>query len=104
MIGRIIGTGITGFIGIVLIVLGWLIWKKEKINLLHDYHIDKVSSENKTAFCKLSGIGIFVIGISLLITAAILGMTDSVLSFLSFAIGFIAGISMLIIAGIKYNH
>ena len=43
MIGRIIGIGTTGLVGIVLIVLGWLIWKKEKISLLRDYHIDKVS-------------------------------------------------------------
>ena len=104
MIGRIIGIGITGLVGVVLIVLGWLIWKKEKITLLHDYHVDKVSQENKPAFCKLSGIGVFIMGISLLITTVILGITDSTLSFISFAVGFIAGISMLIIAGQKYNR
>lgn len=104
MIGKIIGIGITGLVGVVLIVLGWLIWKKEKITLLHDYHVDKVSQENKPTFCKLSGIGVFIMGISLLITTVILGITDSTLSFISFAVGFIAGISMLIIAGQKYNR
>ena len=104
MIGRIIGIVVTGIIGSMLIILGCLIWKKQKITLLHDYHVDKVSSENRGAFCELSGIGILVIGISLVITAVLLGFTDSAASFICFAAGFIAGLSMLIIAGMKYNR
>ena len=49
MISRIIGVVITGAIGILITVLGGLIWKKEKITILHDYHVDKVSVENKAA-------------------------------------------------------
>ena len=80
MVDRIIGVLVTGGVGVFITVFGWLIWKKEMISLMHDYHIDKVSAENKTAFCKLAGIGLTVIGIGLLITAAILGITDSAYS------------------------
>ena len=99
----IVGLIITSVVGIVLVVMGYLIWKKEKISLLHDYHYDKVSQEDKKAFCTLSGIGVLSIGISLLITAVILGVTNSALSFIAFAVGFGLGLTLLIFAGNKYN-
>ena len=104
MIGKIIGAVITGAIGILLIVLGCLLWKKEMITILHSYHTDKVAPENKKAFCKLSGIGLIVIGSGLLLTSAILGITDSAYSFVCFAVCFAAGLFLLISAGMKYNR
>ena len=104
MTGKIMGSGITGLVGVIIIIMGWLVWKKEKINLFHDYHINKVSPENKADFCKQSGIGLIVIGVSLLITALILALTDSALSFICFAAGFIVGLTALITAGMKYNR
>ena len=110
MIGKIIGVLITGGVGTIIAVMGWLIWKKEKLSLMHDYHVNKVSAENKTAFCRLSGIGLIagigliVIGIGLLISAVILFVTDSAYSFLCFAVFFVVGLAMLISAGAKYNR
>ena len=95
---------ITGSLSIIFLVIGYLIWRKEKISLLHDYHYHKVSQENKTAFCALSGAGVMTIGLGLLLTAIILGITDSAWSFLAFAVGFAAGLWLLIHAGRKYNH
>lgn len=99
-----IGSIILGLIGIVFIVLGYMVWKKEKISLLHDYHYDKVSAADKKAFCTISGIGVVLVGIGLLITAIIIGITNSMWSFFAFAIGFVIGLIMLIYAGIRYNH
>lgn len=104
MIGEIIGVLIFAVVGITISILGWLIWKKQKITLMHDYHVDKVSEENKAAFCKLSGIGLVLIGIGLLISAAILWFTSSPYSFFCFAACFVAGLVLLITAGIKYNR
>lgn len=94
---------IVGIVGIVFVTLGYLIWKKEKITLLHDYHYDKVLEEDKKAFCTLSGVGVFLIGCGLFITAVIIGITDSAWSFVAFGIGFVVGLAFLIFAGIKYN-
>ncbi len=94
---------ILGIIGIVFIVVGIMLWKKEKITLLHDYHYNKVSEKDKKAFCKLSGIGIASVGIGIVATAVIIGITDSPLSFIAFAVGFAVGIAFEIYAGIKYN-
>lgn len=99
-----IGSIIIGIVGIMFIVIGWLIWKKEKITLLHDYHYDKVSEDDKKPFCTLSGIGVFLIGIGMLVTAIIMGITESLWSFIAFAAGFAAGIIMLIYAGRRYNR
>ena len=98
-----IGTIIVSLIGIICIILGYLMWKKEKISLLHSYHYDKVSEEDKKAFCTISGIGILFIGIGLLVTGIIIGITDSALSFIAFAVGFVVGLVMLIYAGARYN-
>jgi len=104
MIEKIIGTIIVCVIGIICTILGYLIWKKEKISILHSYHYDKVSEEDKKAFCTLSGIGIILIGLGLLTTGVIIGIADSALSFIAFAIGFVVGLIMLIYAGVKYNR
>ena len=94
----------TGVLALIFIYLGWLIWKKEKITLLHSYHYDKVSPSNKKLFCKISGWGVLLIGIGLLVTAIMIGITDSALSFIAFALGFVVGLVLLIYAGVKYNH
>ena len=90
-------------IGTVCAVLGLLLWKKEKIGLLHDYHYAAVTEENKKDFCRLSGQGVLCIGIGLLVTAVLLAVTGRAASFLAFAAGFAAGLGLLIYAGKKYN-
>lgn len=104
MAARLIGAGLSGSIGLLMIVLGLLLWKKQRVSILHEYHADKVSQEDLKAFCTLSGIGLLVTGISLVITAVLLGITDSPASFLCFAVGLIAGLALLITAGVKYNR
>lgn len=98
------GAIITGIVGIMFVVIGCLIWKKEKITLLHDYHYEKVSEDDKKSFCALSGIGVFLIGIGMLVTAIIMGITESMWSFTAFASGFVSGIIMLVYAGRRYNR
>lgn len=98
------GSILVGLVGFVLIILGYMVWKKEKISLFHDYHYDKVSEEDKKAFCTISGIGVVLIGIGLFITSIIIGITDSMWSFIPFVIGFVAGLIMLIYSCIKYNR
>lgn len=99
----ILGSVIMGLVGLACAVLGLLIWKKEKITLLHDYHYDKVSEENQPAFCRLSGLGVLFIGTGILLSAVTLPITDSLWSFLPFGTGFVLGLGFLLHAGNKYN-
>lgn len=98
------GAIIEGIVGIILVVLGYLLWVKKKISLLHDYHYDKVAEEDKDTFCTISGMGIFIIGLGFLVTAVIIGITNSPWSFIVMAVGFVVGLVFLIYAGLKYNR
>ncbi len=98
------GSIVLGMIGIVFVILGYLIWKKEKISFLHGYHYDKVSENDRADFCMLSGIGVISIGAGILLTAVIIGITDSVWSFAALAVGFTVGLALLIYAGNTYNR
>ena len=100
----IVGVIVLCAVGIALAVIGLLIWKKEMISLLHSYHYDKVSKKNKKAFCTLSGIGLLLLGSSLLICAVFFAVTESVLSFTAVALGLAAGLSLLVIAVKRYNQ
>ncbi len=91
-------------ISVIFLAVGFLIWKRERISLLHDYHRNHVSPENKKAFCALSGIGVIMIGLGILLTAVILAFTDSAWSFIAFAAGFLSGIFFLMHAVKKYNQ
>lgn len=99
-----IGSIILGLVAVVLIVMGYQVWKNEKITLFHDYHYDKVAEEDKKAFCTISGIGIFIVGMGMLISAVLVGIIDSMWSSIPFAAGFVFGLIMVIYAGIKYNR
>ena len=98
----VVGVIITVIVGVLLIVLGYLVWKKEKISLLHDYHYNNVSEEDKRAFCTLSGIGLLIMGAGILIAAVLLGVTGSVLSFIAVGVGLAVGMALLIRAA-RYN-
>ena len=91
-------------IGVMLIKLGLSIWKKQKIQLINEYHYEKVSEKDKPIFCKFSGIGLFIIGIGILISGISVFFTDSLLSFVPLGIGLVLGISLLIWTVIKYNY
>ena len=100
MIGEIIVIGV----GVIFMILGYLVWKREKINILHSYHYRNVSPGNKKVFCKMTGEGLILIGSGLLITGIVIFKTHSMYGFVAFAVGLIAGITLLINAGSKYNN
>ncbi len=99
-----LATIIVALIGMVFVVLGYLLGKEQRISLLHDYHYDKVAEEDKKAFCAISGLGIGIIGIGMIITGVLLAITESPWCFVAFAIGFLLGLGMLIGAGLRYNR
>ena len=91
-------------IGVVFIKLSLDIWKKQKIQLINEYHYEKVSEKNKPIFCRFIGIGIFIIGVGIILSGLSIFFTDSILSFMPMGVGLIIGISLLMWTVIKYNH
>ena len=95
---------IFGLLGLLFLVIGWMIWKKERMDLLHDYHRKHVSEEDKKRFCALCGMGVCVIGIGMLLTAVLFAVTGKLWSLFAFVGGFLVGIVMLIWTIGKYNR
>lgn len=100
---QIIGILIVGLVSLAFLIFGFLIWTKEKMNLIHEYHCDKVSEKNKKAFCTMFGKGVVLIGIGLTATTVALAITESVLSFIPFAVAFVIGFVVLVKSIKKYN-
>ncbi len=91
-------------LGLVFIGLGWQIWKKQRTDLIISYHCDKVSEENKQAYCTLAGSGLLVMGIGFLLSGIVGVFVRSFLTFVPTIIGLIFGIALLILAILKFNH
>ena len=39
-------------IGLTCLVLGWIIWKKQKVSLIHEYHWKKLNKEKIPAYTR----------------------------------------------------
>ena len=100
----IITSALLIILGVVFVWLGLAIWKKQKMELIIRYHCDRVSEENKPAYCTIAGIGVFVTGIGFALSGICIALMQSALVFIPMAAGLTAGIVLLILAGIRYNH
>ena len=100
MIAEII---VMGSIGALLIVLGLIVWKKQKISLVHDYHHRHVKKQDVGAYTRLIGIGLIVIGSGIGVTEAVNLATNSGWGWIAFGVGFVAGIVFMSKAQRKYN-
>lgn len=95
---------ILDIVGLALVVLGFLVWKKQMISLFHSYHVNKVCEKDKSVFCKVSGIGLLIIGTGTIISGILVGITYEMSGLICFAVGFIIGLIMLVYSGIRYNR
>lgn len=84
--------------------LGFLLWKRERIDIIHDYHVKKVKERDKKAYTMIMGKAMTVIAIGLVVSRIIGVMTDSAKSGIPFGAAFILGLCMMLYAQIKYNH
>ena len=98
----IVGFIIELAIGLLCIILGLLIWKKQKVSLLHDDHHKNVKEEDVPAYTRLVGIGLLLIGAGVCVTG-LLNLIKSALWWVSMAAGFVAGLILMSIGQKKYN-
>ena len=95
---------IYSLVGIILIVLGLITWKKQKISILHEYHYKNVKPEDIPAYTKAMGIGEIVIGAGLCLTAVcMLFSSNEVLVYAPVAASVVIGFLVMNKAQMKYN-
>ncbi len=90
-------------IGLLFLFLGWLIWKKEQITLIHSYHYTKVSEEDKTNYTEEMGKSMIYIGIGSLLAGIIDFITKTGYGWLFFTMFFILGSIKMFKAQKRYN-
>ena len=91
-------------LGLLFVWLGWQIWKKQKMDLIIQYHCDKVTEADKRAYCTLSGIGVLIIGIGFLLSGISSPFIRSVVVFVPMTVGLVSGLALLASASMKYNR
>ena len=92
-----------GAVGILLIVIGLLVWKKQKVTLLHDYHWKNVRKKDLPAYCRLIGLGLVVMGAGAVLCGLVDILTGTQKGLWCFALGMAAGMILMGKAQKQYN-
>lgn len=98
----IVGVITEAAVGLLCIILGLLIWKKQKISILHDYHYKNVAEEDIPAYAKTMGIGLIIVGGGICL-GGLVNLFESVLWWIPMLIGFVVGIAVMGKGQKKYN-
>ena len=91
-------------VGSLFFYLGWEIWKKGKISLIHDYHHKKVKETDKKAYTAMMGKALLAIGSGIILTGIIDFLTHTLCGWWIFGIAFLVGLIIITYAQVKYNH
>ena len=98
----IIGVIVDFAVGLLCIILGLMLWKKQKISLIHSYHYKNVKKEDVPAYTRLMGIGLILIGVGICITG-VLNLLYSSLWWIPLLAGFVMGFIIMNKSQKKYN-
>lgn len=90
-------------LGILFLFLGWRIWKKEEITLIHTYHYTKVSEEDKKDYTEQIGKSIILMGIGMILTGIIDYFTETSYVWIFFILLNVFATIKMVIAQNKYN-
>jgi hypothetical protein len=90
-------------IGLIFIYLGWRIWEKEQITLIHDYHYTNVAEKDKKSYTKKMGQACIVMGTGMMLTGIIDFISKTLYGWAFFGIFFALGLVMMFTAQKKYN-
>jgi len=91
-------------VGLYLIFIGWRIWKKEQITVIHDYHYTRVAEKDKKPYTEKMGKACILMGIGIILMGGIIDITSkTAYGVICFGIFFVWGLIMMIMAQNKYN-
>lgn len=90
-------------LGLLFSFIGWRIWKKEQITLIHDYHYTKVSEKDKKPYTEQMGKACILMGIGMVLTGIVDLITQSLYGWVCFSIFFVWGLIQMLLAQKKYN-
>lgn len=95
---------VLGAVALLFLWLGYLIWIKEKINLIHAYHYTKVKEADKKVYTSIMGKAMIVIGIGMVLSDILFLIMRTGECMIVFVILYVVGLGMMTYAQIKYNR
>ena len=99
LIGLIVFLGV----GILFLVLGAVLWKKQRIDLVNAWHTRHVKKEDVAAYTKLIGLSLIAIGVGCVITGVVACIFENNLGWIALPVGFVVGFALIWKAQKKYN-
>ena len=99
LIGLIVLLGV----GILFIVFGWMLWKKQRIDLVNAWHTRHVKQEDVPAYTRLMGLSMITIGAGCAVTGIVACILEETLGWLALLAGIVAGFALIWKAQKKYN-
>ncbi len=91
-------------IGLVFLVIGWLLWKEQRISLLHTYHYAHVKQEDRPAYTAMMGKACLALGLGCFLCAVMTLPGLAGWGWGIFALLFLAGLGMMASAQRRYNR
>jgi tellurite resistance protein TehA-like permease len=90
-------------VGALCVVLGLILWKKQKISLVHDHQRNHVSEEDVPAYCRMMGISMIVIGVAIALDGVANLFSWESLGYAALAVGILGSLVIMHRAQKQYN-
>ena len=90
-------------VGLLCVVLGIVIWTKQKLSLIHDYHVENIRKEDVPAYTKQIGEGMILIGAGCCAMSAGILLDSIGLGLAGLALGLLVGTIFLVRAQIRFG-
>lgn len=90
-------------LGLGFVLMGLMIWKKEKLNMIHAYHYKNVAKEDVKAYTEKIGKSLLLLGFGMIISSLVDLWLKINISWLIMGIFFLGGLYLMYITQKKYN-
>ena len=99
LIGLIVLLGVA----ILFFSFGWLLRKKQRIDLVNAWHTRNVKKEDVPAYTRLMGLSLIAIGAGCIVTGVVACVFEENLGWLALPVGFVVGFVLIWKAQKKFN-
>ena len=90
-------------IGFAIIFIGWCIWKKEQITLIHDYHYTRVAEKDKKSYTEKMGKACIILGIGMILMGITNFATKTAYGWIFYGVFIVWSLIIMFMAQKKYN-
>ncbi len=91
-------------IGLIIIVMGLVLWKKQKISLMHSYHYKNVADEYVPVYTKWQGIALLLTGIATMAMGILIFLDFPLIGVIQLIVLYGLSVIIFVKTQLKYNN